>query len=296
MHITWVPTDRYYREIIAAPDAETRLALYRERLVEPWRPMMQALAGQMGADPADELAGARAWGWPMPDELTAPPAALAALEAAGAWQTGEAALRAAVERFAGRPLPFDHVEGWLVVAAPERSNPIMRGYTGAVDWFAPRLICQYDTLSPQGLRSLPGAVAHEFHHLIRLRAFPWGPQTTVADYILHEGLAESFATALFGDEVLGYYASEIGDADLAKARELIGGALERTGFNVIRGYIFGDTIMGPMGGEAVGMPDYGGYAVGYRVAQAFLRRTGASIEEATFLPAAQIVSESGYFA
>jgi uncharacterized protein YjaZ len=50
-----------------------------------------------------------------------------------------------------------------------------------------------------------------------------------------------------------------------------------------------------MGGIAdVGMPNFGGYAVGYHTVQAFLKRTGATIEEATLLPAATIIEESGY--
>jgi uncharacterized protein YjaZ len=43
------------------------------------------------------------------------------------------------------------------------------------------------------------------------------------------------------------------------------------------------------------MPDYGGYAIGYRVVQAYLQRSGKSVEYATFLPADQIVAASGYF-
>jgi uncharacterized protein YjaZ len=44
-----------------------------------------------------------------------------------------------------------------------------------------------------------------------------------------------------------------------------------------------------------GVPTYGGYAVGSHVVQAFLRRSGLSIEAATFLPAREIVAESGVF-
>lgn len=43
------------------------------------------------------------------------------------------------------------------------------------------------------------------------------------------------------------------------------------------------------------MPTYGGYATGYHVVQASLKRGGLSIEEATFLPAKEIVSGSGFF-
>lgn len=296
MQINWVPTDKHFHAIIAAPDAASRLERYREAFLRPWEPMMRMMSGMFGAAPDDELGVARAWGWPLPDELEAVPPALARLESADAWQIGERALHTAVERFAGHKLPFDEVEGWLMVGVPERSNPIGRGYTGAIDFTRPRLLCQYSEVTEANLRALPGAVAHEFHHLIRLRVFPWDMQrTSVTDYIVHEGLAESFATALFGPEVLGYYVSEISPEDLETARGLIGAGLDRSGFDVIRGYIFGDTLAGGLGFEPVGMPDYGGYAVGYHVVQAFLQRSGRTIEEATFVPAAQIVQESGYF-
>ncbi len=65
---------------------------------------------------------------------------------------------------------------------------------------------------------------------------------------------------------------------------------------MIRGYIFGDALAERGGFRPVGgMPTFGGYAVGYQVVRAFLKRSGLSIEEATFLPATEIVSASGFF-
>lgn len=296
MRVDWIPTNDYYRAIVAAPDGETKLQLYREYFLQPWQAMMHMMAGMFGADPNDELGVARAWAWPLPEQLHSLPPAVIELERAGAWQVGAAALHRAAQAFEGYTLPFDHVEGWLVIGMPERSNSIGRGYTGAVDYTQPRLLCQYSEPDERNMRALPGAAVHEFHHLVRLRLFPWNMQhTSVADYIIHEGLAESFAGALFGEEVLGYYVTDISAEDLRTARGLIGSGLEHTGFDLIRGYIFGDTLAGRMNFAQIGMPDYGGYAVGYHVVQAFLRRTGRTIQEATFLPAMQIVQESGYF-
>ncbi len=296
MNITWVPTNRYYHEIINALDGDRKLELYQEYVLRPWQPMMRLIGGMFGTAPDDELGVARAWAWPLPGDLDTIPDALIKLEAANAWQVGEDALHTAAARFSGYDMPLDSVEGWLMLGVPERSNPIGRGYTGAIDYTQPRLMCQYSDPTADNLRALPGAVVHEFHHLIRLRLFPWDMQhTTVADYIIHEGMAESFATALFGEEVLGFYVTEISESDLQTAKALIHDGLDRSGFDVIRGYIFGDTLAGRLNFEPVGMPNYGGYAVGYHVVQAFLRRTGASIEEATFLPPMQIVQESGYF-
>jgi uncharacterized protein YjaZ len=298
MQIDIIPTDRHYHAIIDAPDAQTRRDLFRERFVTPWAQMMQMTAGMLGgAGEPDEFAGARNWAWLLPDDLTAVPETLTALEGADAWTVAADALGRADEAFApyADRMPIDRVEGWIVLADAARMDRIARGFTGATDWTAPRFVVQYSDVNAANLTSLPGAVVHETHHLIRLRLFPWGPHTTVADTIVHEGMAESFATALFGEQVLGYYVSEFDHTRLEAARATLRDGLGKTGFDVLRAYVFGDHWAEKLGLPKVGMPDYGGYALGYRVVQAFLQRTGRSVAEATFLPAEQIVRESGYF-
>jgi uncharacterized protein YjaZ len=298
MEIDWLPTNEYYHRIIEAPDAGERRRLYLELLVGPWRPMMAAMVGEAALS-EDPLAGARAWAWLLPDDLAQAPESLAALEAAGAWTVAAEALAEGAARFAAyeAQMPVDRVEGWLVLADPARSDPVMRGYTGAVDWFAPRFIGQYDTPNAYNVARLPGLVVHEMHHLIRLRLFPWHmAQTTVADYMIHEGLAESFAASLFGETSVGYFVTEFDEGELNTARRLIGEGLDRTGFDVLRAYIFGDYWSEKLGLPKLGVPTYGGYAIGYHVAQAFLERTGKTVAEATFLPAEEIVRRSGFFA
>ncbi len=295
MNSKWIPTNDYYHRILEAPDPGTRQQLYLELLVQPWQPMM----AMFGTDANDPLAGARAWNWLLPDQVTEIRELLGTLETAEAWTNGREALAEAAGRFTPYQdrIPFDTVEGWLVLADPARSNALERGYTGATDWTAPRLIGQFWQPNEYNLRCLPGLMAHEMHHLIRLQAFPWDMmKLTVADYIVLEGTAESFATAVFGEDVLGYYVTEADETTAATARQLIGANLQATGFNVIRGYIFGDELAEQWGFQpAGGMPTYGGYAVGYHVVQAFLQRSGLTIEEATFLPADEIVAGSGYF-
>jgi uncharacterized protein YjaZ len=298
MESHWVPTHEYYRQLIAAPNMAERLRLYRELFIAPWKPMMDMTAPMFGADPADDLAVARAWGWALPEDLTQKPAALDALEQADAWSVGAQALATGLNRLApfASQIPFQSVAGWLVVAEPERSDPSGRGYTGAIDWTQPRFVAQFDTPNDYNLPRLPGLIVHELHHLVRLSVFPWDMnRTSVADYIVHEGLAESFATALYGPDVLGYYVSECDDVQLETARNLVEKGLHLTGFDVTRGYIFGDHLAEKFGFVPVGMPDYGGYAVGYHVVQAYLQHTGQSVEEATFVPAAEIVDQSGFF-
>jgi len=192
-------------------------------------------------------------------------------------------------------IPIDTIEGWLILADPETSDPIGRGYTGGVDFRQPRFIVQYSDPNDYNLPRLAGCIVHEMHHLIRTRVAPWNiRQATVADYIIHEGLAESFAVALFGEDVLGYYVTDFDEAQLNRACSLIRENLKTTGFDRLRAFIFGDYWAQKLGLPAVGIPNYGGYAIGYRVVQAYLNQTGHSIEEATFVPADEIVTESGF--
>lgn len=298
MKTTWIPTNQFYRDLIAEPDARRRTDRYVTELVAPWQQMMAMMTGPNGAGSADELAGARTWSWLLPDQTAEMATLLDSMEAAEAWQQGAAALEDAFDRFAPwqERIPFDHVIGWLVLGEPAHSDPLQDGYTGATDWFKPRIVAQFWSPNPDNLRRLPGLVAHELHHLVRLSAHPFGPQMSVADYVVLEGTAEAFAAARYGEEIVGSYVTGVAGDDLAAARRLIGEGLDQTGFDTIRSYMFGDAVAAQSGFAPLGgMPAFGGYAVGYHLVRAFLERTGMSIEEATFLPAAEIVAGSGQF-
>ncbi|MBI1296417.1 hypothetical protein GC175_15800 [bacterium] len=298
MKANWIDTHHIYQQLLAAPDQETREQLYKDAIIQPWQAMMNNMTDTFQTEPGDPFGVARAWNWLLPEHFADTPQSLPVMEAADAWTIGARALAKGAtqwEAFTDR-LPLDQVTGWLILADPTRSMPGELGYTGAIDWTQPQLVVQYATPTEENLRCLPGAVVHEMHHLIRLRLFPWNMmQTSLAQYIVHEGMAELFATELFGEEVLGPYVTAISKDDLATARRLIANNLDSTGFDVIRAYVFGDGVMASMGGEPIGMPNYGGYAVGYHVVQSFLRRTGLSVAEATFLSAEEIVAQSGYF-
>jgi len=298
MKTEWVPTNDYYRRILDAADEQARRQLYLKLLVQPWQPMMTMMPHPAGEQPGDALAGARAWKWLLPDQMDEMVALLDELERANAWTVGSEALAEAAARFDGlaHKIPFDGLSGWLVLGDPARFTPSERGYTGATDWTQPRFISQFWEPNADNLPRLPGLVAHEMHHLLRLRAFPWGLNTSVADYIVIEGTAESFAAALYGEERIWLSLTSFEPGALETAHQMIAEGLGKTGFDVIRAYIFGDAPAEQSGLRPLGgMPAYGGYAVGYQVVQAFLKRSGTSIEEATFLPASEIIAGSKFF-
>jgi uncharacterized protein YjaZ len=66
------------------------------------------------------------------------------------------------------------------------------------------------------------------------------------------------------------------------------------GFDVVRGYIFGDWAADRFGYPAQGLPSFAGYTIGFRLVQAYLARTGRSAAEATYTPWEEIVAESRF--
>lgn len=301
--MTFIHTDQYYHDIINAPDMATRERLYGEKILQAWTPVMQMMSGMFGSDiESDPYSVARAWGWLLPENLTSLPDGLTIMENAGVWDMAEAALADAVRCFTPYKdrltLDLDTIEGWLILADPSRSDPVSRGYTGAIDYATnERLVVQYSEPNSDNIPKLRGAFVHEYNHLVRSNARPWNIMTaTVGQYIVHEGLAESFAASLYGEDVVGHYVTEITPDDLVKAKALIKDGLYNTGFDLIRGYIFGDWTAAQWGTVKLGMPNFGGYAVGYHVVQAFLKNTGMSIEEATVnVEAHDLIDASGYF-
>ncbi|MEK5056900.1 DUF2268 domain-containing protein [Paenibacillus sp. FSL H7-0326] len=140
---------------------------------------------------------------------------------------------------------------------------------------------------------IPAILAHEFHHNIRFSYFDWdNGNITVGDYIIIEGLAESFASAIYGENMMGPWVSSFDEEDLHYSIEVIRQALDVKGFAEVSSYMFGDDIAKEKGYQPVGLSFAAGYAVGYHVVQEFLKNTGATIYDATRLSAADIIEGS----
>lgn len=293
MQFTIVDTEAAYRRLLAAPDA-AREAIFRAELVAPFEGLVRAFGG------GDGLAMFRAWklapeqfegaGW---DWVAA---ALDALTAYGAWERAVEALedgRRAFAPFLDR-IPLERIVFGLMLADLPAASP-REAYTG-FGGIPGYIMTVYGMPNDYTLHRLKGATVHELHHNILGTQFPFNPfSTTVGEYMIMEGLAESFSAELYGEDVLGFYVTDFDPARLDETRAIIGAALDVTGFDRIRGYIFGDDIAASFGLEQAGVPRYAGYAVGYHTVQAYLRRTGKTVVEATFVPAREIIAESGFF-
>ena len=289
------------RAALEAPPEE-RARAFVELVVEPlrpaWEPMLgYAPAGQEGVgDPA--LAAARMLGLYGPERSPEEGLeAIARLERAGTWDACQRTLRQAVAvlRPEAHGVELERVVLAVALADPTTPDFLDRNY-GYTGWggrpgHVVVLVWPIDFNVPR----LPAVVAHEFHHNVRLSFEPWTPAVTVGQYVVLEGLAEAFAAELCGEDTVGPWATALAGAELERARRRIGEALDVAGFDKIRGYIFGDWAAAAMGYEPRGLPDFAGYAVGYRLVQAYLQRTGRTAAEATYVPWREIVAESGYW-
>ena len=143
---------------------------------------------------------------------------------------------------------------------------------------------------------IPAVIAHEFHHNIRFSYFDWDHgDVSVGDYLVIEGLAESFVKELYGEDLLGPWVTSFDKEDLEYSKEVIKDALDIKGFAEVSSYMFGDTIAKEQGYQPVGLSPFAGYAVGYQAVQSFLETNNVGIEEATLLGTDEILSNCELF-
>ncbi|NDJ63305.1 MAG: DUF2268 domain-containing protein [Chloroflexi bacterium] len=293
-----IDTHAIYQRLLATEDAAAREARFTDALVTPFTGLVNIMGG------GDGLTTFKGWGM-SPDQFAGDARALMtdiidALAAHDAWTQAAAALDegwAAFAKYADRipRIPVEHIVFALVIA-DMRAFPAGQRYAGfgAIPGY---IMTSYGESDPASIAHIKGATAHELHHNILASVSPERSMiAAVGNYIVAEGLAESFARERYGDEVVGYYVTAFDEARLDETRALIGGALDISDFGAIRGYIFGDSIAEQFGLPKQGIPAYAGYAIGYKVVQQYLARTGQTVVEATFVPADQIIAESGFFA
>lgn len=288
MQILVHPMLQAQRAILDLPLARRREAILA--MLSPFDPMMKAVVPP-GMDPPTMF------GLLRPDGPEAEyREALASLADAGAEEVCRQALERSVSaiRTAGYTPPIATIQSGLFLwEADPMMARLTQGYTGFGG--IPGYIMVNLWPNAQNLPRLGACVAHEFNHQIRNSIEPWRMDISLAEYIVMEGLAESFAAELYGPDAVGPWVSGVTGEKLETARRTIGQALALRGFHEVRPYIFGDEIMAAQGGQPIGVPTYGGYAVGYHLVQAYMQKAGKTAAEATLVPSSEVVRVSGLF-
>jgi uncharacterized protein YjaZ len=133
---------------------------------------------------------------------------------------------------------------------------------------------------------------HEFAH--NLRTPNVETQFNLAEWVIQEGLAELFTVEVCGADSTGAWYASVTGPTLDAAYEKVTAAFGTgSSFADWTGYVLGDDIAGRMGRRPVGIPHMGGYAVGRRIVERYLEKTGLKAAQAIVRPAAEILAGAG---
>ncbi|GAA0386090.1 DUF2268 domain-containing protein [Paenibacillus motobuensis] len=193
----------------------------------------------------------------------------------------------------GLKVNADELKLGLYIADPHKLE-LVNGYSGfgGIPGFIQVTIHPND----YNISRIPAVIAHEFHHNIRFSNFDWDHgNVTVGEYLIIEGLAESFAQELYGQDSIGPWVTSLDEEDVLYSIRVLKNALNIKGFAEVSSYMFGDIYAKEQGYSPVGLSPYAGYAIGYKAVQSFMNLNHVGIAEATLLKADEIIGHCGLF-
>jgi len=299
MKITALRSDKIYEKIIKATSDE-KLELYRQEMMSPfmkkWEiqqiPFISSepngfdvimMNNFMNVSPIDII----------PDIYRE----LAAISTEQFWKDCHEAVTTSLSSFLKNGIELSVSEYLYTILLGDVNSPtlsINEGICG--DGGIPGYIIANIIPNEYTLPRIKSVLAHECNHNVRYQFIQWDHSITLGEMIVSEGLAENFATSMYGDELLGPWVAKTSMETLnAQIKPKIKDQLNVTGFDKINPYLYGDELAKMQNLNPVGMPYASGYSCGYYLIQYYLNKTGKSITEATITPAATILAETKEF-
>ncbi len=213
------------------------------------------------------------------------------------WEKCEMAIRDSLNCFTrhGIDLPVKEYLFTILLADAESPYIIMNeGYCG--DGGIPGYIFSWLIPNEYTLEHLPAALAHETNHNIRFQFIEWKNDITLGEMMVSEGLAENFATSLYGEDKAGPWVTKTDMATLNEyIKPVIQDGLNIQGLENLNAYLYGDELAKLQNFPQAGLPYCAGYACGYHLVRHYLKKTGKSVMEATLLPAKDILDAAEDF-
>ncbi len=296
MQIQAIRSDQVYQKMIDSP-MENRNDLFRYELMQPFEKKWACYHVPLKAKKEngyDVVMASSMLGYLSPTQIDeSQQGSVELLSDEGFWQTCQQAIEKSLRQFeeADIDLPVKEYLYTILLADPKSPYTILSdGYSG--DSGIPGYI--FGAIDPNQftLDRMPAALAHECNHNVRFQFIQWRNDITLAEMMVSEGLAENFATSLYGKDKLGPWVSKVDLATLNDyIKPLIKDALDVSGMENLTAYLYGDEIAEMSNYFPVGLPFCAGYACGYYMVEHYLKKTGKSIVEATILPADEILKE-----
>ena len=213
------------------------------------------------------------------------------------WLDCKQSIQRSLECFskAGVELPVQEYLFTILLANAESPYTIMNeGYCG--DGGIPGYIMAWLIPNDYTIEHLPVAFAHETNHNVRFQFIKWKNDITLGEMMVSEGLAENFATYLYGEDKAGPWVKKTDTKMLNEyIKPIIYDGLDVQGLENLNAYLYGDEMAALQNYPPVELPYCAGYACGYYLVKHFLKKTGKSIIEATLLPAKEILDAAEDF-
>lgn len=300
MDVKAIRSDRVYSKIMTAP-FEKKNDIYRYELMMPFKkkwdcyniPMKAATENGYDVIMASEMLGHL-----VPTKIDAlQESNIQMLSSESMWVKCQQSIEKSLACFAveGIDLPVKEYIFSILLANPESPYIILSdGYSG--EGGIPGFINSWLVPSTDRIKRLPVCLAHETNHNVRFQFIEWKNNITLGEMIVSEGLAENFATHLYGEDMVGPWVYKTDMQTLNEyIKPLLHEGLGVQGMDNLNAYLYGDEMAALQGFEPVGMPYCAGYACGYHLVKYYLHKTGKSIVEATILPAREILNAAEDF-
>ncbi|MCC0645752.1 MULTISPECIES: DUF2268 domain-containing protein [unclassified Clostridioides] len=294
MNIIEVRSDKIYKKIINAP-INKKEDIYRYELMKPfefkWKcinvPITAKQEGGYDVIMASDMMGVLSPRDINENQINS----INILSNDKLWNRCKETIENSLKSFIkeGYKLNTEEYKFSILLANPESPYTILSdGYFG--DGGIPGYIFLSIVPNEYTINRLPVALAHECNHNIRFQFIKWSNDITLEEMMINEGLAENFATWMFGDDMVGPWVSKTDLETLnTYIKPIIKSGLKETGFQNIISYLYGDDIAKMQGYFPVGLPYCAGYACGYYMIKYYLEKTNKSIVEATLLPYSEII-------
>ncbi|HAF97905.1 DUF2268 domain-containing protein [Paenibacillus lactis] len=295
MNIQTLRSDKIYQKVAQAPPEE-KLELFRNEIMAPFMKQWQIQQLPFKAEEANgfDVITFNSMMHRAPHQISPQISAEIELISSEAfWLECEHAVKKSLNLFVEHDinLPVSDYLFTIQLGNPEnRALTINEGYSGFGG--IPGFI--WGTLLPNEytMPRMKAALAHECNHNVRYQFIQWDHTVNLGELIVSEGLAENYATFMFGKGLLGPWVTKTNAETLnRRIKPVLREQLQLTGFDQIAPYLYGDEIAKLQNSQPVNMPYSAGYACGYYLIQYYLRKTGRTIFEATITPAAQILDE-----
>jgi len=300
MKVTSVRSDGVYEKIMEAP-FDKKNDIYRYELMMPFEKKWACYSVPMKAaapNGYDVIMASGMLGHIAPTEVDETQRSnIERISSDVLWSACKQSIKKSLECFTvhGIELPVEEYLFTVLLADAENPYIIMsEGYSG--DGGIPGYIFSWLVPTEYTVNRLPVCLAHETNHNVRFQFIKWKNDITLGEMIVSEGLAENFATYLYGEDKAGPWVTKTDMETLDDyIKPIIHDGLNVQGLENLNAYLYGDEIAVLQNYPSVGLPYCAGYACGYHLVKHYLKKTGKSIVEATILPANEILEAAEDF-